>query len=224
MSEKIALIAGATGLVGRELLDLLLKDRTYSKVKVISRREMKLQSPKLEVIVEPDFDNLSNHLTSLTAHHIFCCLGTTIKLAGSEEQFIKVDLDYPLALAKFALGFADFESFHLVTAVGANADSPLFYNEIKGQVEKKVKQLDLNSLYIYQPSLLLGQRKDFRLGEELAKAFSSFISFFVIGSRRGRVWAIHSRDVAKAMQLSAHVSEKGEHTLLPKHIRKVISA
>ena len=218
MSQKTALIIGATGLVGRELMEYLLTSEYYDKVKAVVRRDLDKTHDRLEVIVIPDFDKLDDYKDQLHGNHVYCCLGTTMKQAGSKKNFIKIDLEYPLRLAQITGQYPEFESFHLVTATGANADSPLFYNEVKGKVEEAIIALGLKSLYIYRPSLLLGERKEFRLGEEIAKAISAFISFFVIGSRRGRLWSIKGQDVAKTMYLEAQGSEPGTHILEPKHM------
>lgn len=221
MSQKTALIIGATGLVGRELMEYLLTSEYYDKVIAVVRRDILKSHERLEVIVIPDFDKMSDYQDKLHANHVYCCLGTTMKKAGSKETFIKIDKEYPIQFAKLVSESPEFESFHLVTAAGAKSSSPLFYNQIKGEVEDSVKELNLKSLYIYQPSLLLGHRDEFRLGEEIAKVISSIISFFVIGSRRGRLWSIHGKDVAKTMYLSAQESEPGIHVRAPKHMARL---
>ncbi|MDH5608433.1 MAG: NAD-dependent epimerase/dehydratase family protein [Cyclobacteriaceae bacterium] len=217
-NNKTALIAGATGLVGNELVRLLLGDSYYDKVVVIGRRSLLIDNERLQEIILDDFDKLDQYNDLFNVHHVFCCLGTTQKKAGSKELFRKIDLEYPVKMAELAKDKPLFQSYHVVTAVGACSDSALYYNQVKGELEDALKGMGLKSLKIYQPSLLLGKREDFRLLEEVAKAISSVLSFFVIGSRRGRIWSIHGHDVAKSMVLVAKQEQHGLEVFEPKHM------
>ncbi len=221
MSNKIALIAGATGLVGKDLLALLLSENLFDKVKVLTRRPLEKSHEKIEEVLIDDFDKLSDHSDKLDAHHFFCCLGTTMKKAGSKEMFKKIDVEYPVVLAEIAATQPSFEAYHIVTSVGSSPDSPLFYNQVKGECERKLKDLGLPALKIYQPSLLMGRRKEFRLAEEVGKALSSVLSFFVIGGREARLWSIHSTDVAKSMMVVAKRNQPGLEVLPPKNMIKL---
>ncbi len=156
MSTHTALIVGATGLVGKHLLDHMLTKTYYSKIKILSRRALEMDDPRVEVIVISDFAEMNSISEQLQAEDYYCVLGTTIKLAGSKENFKKVDLDYPLMLAEIAQKSPEFRQYLVVTAAGSNADSPLFYNQVKGQLEEGLKQLHLRGLKIFRPSLLLG--------------------------------------------------------------------
>ncbi len=216
MSNKTALIAGATGLVGKELVRLILTEDYYEKVIIISRRPLAIKDNRLQEVILEDFDKLGEHEDLFNAEHIFCCLGTTKKSAGSEEVFKKIDVDYPLEMARLSMNKPKFESYHIVTAVGSDSESALFYNQVKGEVEDELKKMDLKSLKIYQPSLLLGYRDEFRLGEEVAKILSSVLAFFVIGSRRSRYWSIHGKDVAKSMFIVAKQNQPGTEVFTPK--------
>ena len=111
-------------------------------------------------------------------------------------------------MAKIAKQSSLFRQFLIVTSAGANADSPLFYNQVKGEVEDKLREMKLSALMIFRPSLLLGDREEFRLGETLAKGFSAFLSFFMIGLKR-RLWAIKATDVAKSMFIIARDQRRG---------------
>lgn len=208
MSGKTAVIIGATGLVGKQLVRLMIKDNRYKKIVLILRQSHELKDPKLEEVIINDFDKLIEYKTSMDAHDFYCALGTTRKKAGSKEAFIKVDVDYPLAFARIAKDQPQFSQLLVVTAVGANSSSPLFYNMTKGQLEDQLQELELNALKIFQPSLLLGDRSEVRYMEELAKFISGIASFFTIGSKK-RVGAIRDVEVAKAMIDVAHLQEDG---------------
>lgn len=208
MSKKTAIIIGATGLVGKALVRLLLEKDYYEKITVIVRRELAIKDNRLNVVIVDDFDGLNDFSTHLNAHDYYCSLGTTRKKAGSKEAFLKVDVDYPIQFAKIAMQQPDFEQFLVVTSLGANADSPLFYNMAKGKLEEDLIKLGMKSLKIFQPSLLIGYRDEFRLGEEVGKFVSSIFSFFAIGSKN-RLWSIRGDEVAMAMYKEAQEDKSG---------------
>lgn len=217
---KSALIAGATGLVGKALLDQLLADAYYEKVIVLSRRELPQANPRVKLVVV-NFDELYEQGAEISAADYYCCLGTTMKKAGSKEAFYKVDYTYQLELARLAQKDPAFEQFHIVSAVGANSNSVIYYNNVKGQLEEALKALGLKSLHIYQPSLLLGSRNEFRFFEELAKFFSKVLSFFMVGSRGRKLFAIEADTVAKAMYFSAKGNKTGTHVYSPRRMEKI---
>jgi uncharacterized protein YbjT (DUF2867 family) len=218
MSAKKALIAGATGLVGQELLEFMKDDSYFESVTVLSRRDIPGLDAKFEVHIV-DFDHLNDHKALFNVHHVFCCLGTTMKQAGSKEAFRKIDQEYPRQMAELALSQPRFECFHVVTAMGANPKSPLFYNEVKGHLEEDLVKMELPSLNIYRPTLLFGQRTQVRFGEEVAKILTTILSFFIIGSSRARLWSIQSREVAAAMMYAAKNATTGLKIYRPKHIK-----
>lgn len=207
---KTAVVSGATGLVGRELMKVLLANDYYSKIVVIGRRKLDIKDNRIEEIIV-DFDDLGSVKDQLNAEDHYCCLGTTMKKAGSKERFKKIDLDYPLELAKIAAAGDKCNTFIIVTAVGADAESPLFYNQVKGELEDELKALNLSSLHIFQPSLLIGAREEFRIWEELAKFLTMILSFFII--RLNKHWSIKREDVAYGMFIAA----KNEHSGLSVH-------
>ncbi|MEQ9230563.1 MAG: NAD-dependent epimerase/dehydratase family protein [Cyclobacteriaceae bacterium] len=206
--ERIALVTGATGLVGKALIRLLLDKDYYKKIIVLSRRELEIKDNRIEMVMLDDFDRMSEVADKFNAHDVYCALGTTLKAAGSKEKFIKIDKDWPIELANLVKDQPLFEQFLMVTSHGANADSPLFYNQVKGEVEEELEKIGLKSLKIFQPSLLLGYRDDFRLLEEIAKFFSALFSFFMIGSKT-RLWSIRGIEVATAMYKVARRQEPG---------------
>ena len=169
MATRIALVAGATGLVGRECLRLLAKNAEVEEVRALVRRPLPADIRALGVReCRTDFDRMDEHPDWFQVDWVFCALGSTIRQAGSQDAFRRVDLDYPLAIAQ-AARTAGARHFLLVSAVGADANSSIFYSRIKGELEQAVSQLGYPSLTIARPSLLLGDRSPPRIGEELAK-------------------------------------------------------
>ena len=203
-----ALVAGATGLVGKHLLSLLLDSPQYQKVYVLSRRPLGIEHPKLEEIII-DFDKLPEAELP-EVNDVFCCLGTTMKKAGSKEAFRKVDFEYPYELAQKALQKAA-EQYLLVSAMGANRNSFFFYNRVKGEVEESISQLlGYKSISILRPSLLLGERDEKRLGESIANKLMRFIKPLMIGPLR-KYRGIHARTVANGMLKAAEQRPRGVH-------------
>lgn len=165
-----AVAAGATGLVGSELLPLLCEASEYGRVIALARRPVALVHPKLAVRAA-DFERLADVLRDVHGARrpldVFCSLGTTIAAAGSQAAFRRVDFDYVLALARWAKA-AHARRFVVVSALGANAASAAFYNRVKGETEQALRALGLASLVILRPSLLDGERVERRAGERLA--------------------------------------------------------
>ena len=195
-NSRTALLIGATGLVGGHCLDLLLRDEAYESVVALGRRKLTHEHAKLVQHVI-DFERLSDHADLIRAHDVFCCLGTTIKRAGSQEAFYKVDFEYTREVARLAKenGAAQ---FLLVSSLGANAGSRVFYNRVKGEVEEAISRLSFEAVQIFRPSLLLGERAEFRFGERVAEKFSSIFSFLFIGALK-KYRPVHARTVAQAM-------------------------
>ncbi|ABG59056.1 hypothetical protein [Cytophaga hutchinsonii] len=194
--SNIALIAGASGLVGNALISLLLEGEHYSKVISLQRGHALLEHPKL-VTIQTDFNNLQQlDVPPLT--DVFCCLGTTIKKAGSKEQFKRVDFQYPLDLAHLAIK-SGASHFLIITAMGADEKSFFFYNQVKGEIENRLSALTtLPRLSIIRPSLLLGQRKEKCLGEGIGSFLATVLNPLMKGSLK-KYQGIQATDVAKAM-------------------------
>src|SRR5882672_10827145 len=200
---KTALLAGSTGLIGSQVLDLLLHDSRYASVIAISRKPLSITNPKLTNLV-CELSDLSDYRDRLNADDIFCCLGTTIKKAKSKEAFRAVDLDAPLLLARISKELGAGE-FLLVSSLGANKNSGIFYNKVKGEVEHAIQQVGFNSFHIFRPSLLLGHREEERAGEDAAKFFYKVFGFLV----PAKYQAIVSIKVARAMVRFAQLDQGG---------------
>ncbi len=169
MQPRRALVLGATGLVGRELLRQLLDDPAFRQIVVVARRATGVVHPKLDEHLL-DLARMDQRPALFAVDTIFCALGTTIKVAGSQEAFRRVDHEYPIAAAKLGLA-AGAQHFLLVSSLGANPKSRVFYSRVKGEVERDLTALPYPSITIARPSLLAGDRGEFRLGEQLALRF-----------------------------------------------------
>jgi len=168
--QKSAVIFGATGLTGKALVNELLNNPEFDKIIVIVRKEAFPTESRLQQIVLPDFSNLESIKDKLKATYYFCCIGTTIKTAGSKEAFRKVDLDIPVKIAELAQELS-IPSLVIVSSIGANADSGNFYLRTKGEMEKTVRNSYTGNLKIVRPSLLMGERGEKRFGEKVAVLF-----------------------------------------------------
>ncbi len=207
MARRTALIAGATGLVGGHLLRLLLADDAYQKVTILARRGLPLTNPKLQQRLI-DFDHLAD-LDAPKVDDVFCCLGTTIKKAGSQEAFRKVDFGYVEALARVAAR-AGAKQFLLVSAIGADAKSRVFYSRVKGETEAAVQAGGFAGTHIFQPSLLLGDRAESRPMERLSILVGGPLGFVFAGPLR-RYRPIPAETVAAAMLKVAKKARPGAH-------------
>jgi uncharacterized protein YbjT (DUF2867 family) len=170
----VAVVAGATGLVGQALVRQLATDPGWREVRALVRRPPRpeLEAPRV-VTVQVDYTRLDPPPPWAAADQVFSALGTTMRQAGSETAFREVDFDYPLALARAALAQGT-RHFLLVSAVGASPTSRIFYNRVKGEVEAAIGALGFRSVTIARPSLLLGDRKERRPGEQIGKVLGLF--------------------------------------------------
>ncbi|WP_213017941.1 NAD-dependent epimerase/dehydratase family protein [Hymenobacter negativus] len=162
---KTALLAGATGLIGSQLLPLLLASERYTKVIVVGRKAVPVIHPKLVQVVT-ELDKLEAVRLKLIADDVYCCLGTTMAQAGSKEAFFKVDFLYVVQLAAVSAGnFAS--QLLVVSSMGADAESRVYYSRVKGEMEAAVRQTPFRAIHIFRPLLLLGERAKPRLGERI---------------------------------------------------------
>lgn len=216
MSQDTSIaLFGATGLVGSECLRLLLDDGGFSRVMIFTRRPLSVKPagaadrPTLETHVV-DFDQIARQGNALAVDQIICALGTTIRKAGSQQEFRKVDFVYPLAIARIALSQGA-RHFLLVSAVGANAGSRWFYNRVKGELEAAILALSFRSHTIVRPSLLLGTRAEFRLGEKITERLA-----FLIPEKYKPVSAAA---VAEALVASAREDRAGKRIIESAELR-----
>ena len=205
---RTALLVGGSGLVGRSCLQALLDDPAYGSVILLGRRELSLApNPKLSQRVLP-LENLAS-LELPPIDDAFCALGTTIRKAGSQDAFRHVDYEMPLAAADHALK-SGAKQFVLVSSIGADAKSKNFYLRIKGELEDSLRRLPFRSLHLFRPSLLLGKREEFRLGEVLAIGAARLPQFLMVGSLRP-YHPIPASVVGRAMVSAAKTPASGSY-------------
>lgn len=221
MAMKRAVLFGATGLVGRALLQHLLEDEAYEKVVAVVRNELSFTHPRLQTVVI-DFRQLGDCREFLEGADIFCCLGTTMKKAGSREAFRKVDYQYPLEIARLAKEEGA-SQFLIITAIGANSRSVFFYNRVKGELEEALRELALPSLHMFHPSLLLGSRQEHRRSEELGAKLSQSLSFLWVGPLRA-YQPVTATDVAGAMRYIASRGLAGAHEYESRELPQLAAA
>lgn len=206
MAMKKALVLGASGLVGTHLVQELIKSSEYGEIHLAVRKSLNLDKPLVyEHII--DFDNMQNDASLFEVDEVFCCLGTTIKKAGTKKAFYVVDFDYPVFAGQMAES-KSVKSFHVISAIGADKKSPFFYSRTKGELEEALSSLQLQSLHIYRPSLLLGNRSEFRFGEATAGKLSKVFAPVMMGPL-AKYKPIEASDVAKAMVRNASAEKYG---------------
>lgn len=199
---KTALIAGSTGLIGSQLLSLLLQNPAYTKVIALTRTDLP-HHPKLTQI-KLEFGNLGENSSALKADDVYCCLGTTMAKARTKENFYQVDFYYPFLLAKTSKSVGA-KKFMLVSALGANKNSSIYYNQVKGEIEEAISSVAFEAVHIFRPSLLLGPRTEKRSAEDAAKIFYKVFGLLIPKKYK----AIPSVKVARAMQHFAAEDKKG---------------
>jgi uncharacterized protein YbjT (DUF2867 family) len=200
------LLAGSTGLVGKEILSLVNADARISEIRVLTRRtpQKPQLSNKMRILVT-DYSDLEENPDWFNVDIVFCALGTTMKNAGSKKVFRQVDFEYPLRVAKLAKA-AGARGFVLVSAAGANPNSIFFYNRVKGEVEDAIRMLGFDRFVVVRPSLLLGDRGEFRPAERLASLFSGLAP---------RAWKpVHAKQVARGVIESGLGGDNGGHMIV----------
>jgi uncharacterized protein YbjT (DUF2867 family) len=195
MANK-AIIAGSSGLIGSNLLDILLQEAFYDEVLILVRKELSIQHPKLTQLVL-DFDQLETYADQFTGHAVFCCLGTTRHKTPDRTIYRKIDHDYPLILAQLAHKNG-VEQYHLVSSIGANKASSTFYIKTKGELEADLEQVGFPALHIYRPSLLTGRRQEKRMEEKIVTALYKVIEPLLFGNLK-KYKSIPGATVAAAM-------------------------
>jgi uncharacterized protein YbjT (DUF2867 family) len=217
--SRIALVLGATGLVGKAVTDELLHREGWDEVRVLVRRPLERKHPKLKQTIV-DWEQLSRNQEQFQGvHAVFCCLGTTIKKAGSQSSFERVDLQYPLDAAAIAKK-QGVKQFLAVSSIGASAKSRNFYSRTKGRVEEGLSAAGFQGVHLFRPSLLLGHREEFRLGERIASRLMTLLDFAMVG-KAAKYRAIPAEKVAKAMVNIALANTRGVH-IYPNDVIHVI--
>lgn len=210
--ERRALIAGATGLVGGELVKLLLGRPHYSKITVLVRRRMNLAHPRLEQLVI-DYNELGMlPAEKVEGADVYCALGTTRKKAGSKEQFERVDYVYPLVLGRLAAKHGA-ERMLVITAMGSDEKSMFFYSRVKGKLERELQALPLKRLHLFRPSLIIGDRQEYRFGEHLAAKLAQWMPFLFKGPM-SPYKPNPARQIAEAM-LAAATARDAQPAIIP---------
>ncbi len=203
---RTALLLGTTGLVGSALRDRLVTDTAYERIVTFVRRPLGAAPTKVEEVLV-DYDRPETYRSHLSVDDVFCCLGTTIKKAGSRVAFRRVDLEIPLMIAKESLA-AGAKRYLIVTAVGSDAGSSMFYSRVKGELEDELRALPFREgVKIFHPSLLLGRRAETRAGEKVGTVFMSAIKPLLVGPWE-RYRAITGDEVAAAMANAARSRDK----------------
>lgn len=203
-----ALVLGANGLIGSHLLPQLIQNTAYRKVYAISRKPIYIQNTKISNIIT-DIKNADNQITNIHFDHLYICIGTTKKKTPNKIQYREIDHDYPIKVAKIAIKNSC-KVVALVSSIGANKNSKNFYLRIKGEVEDSISNLDIESIHIFRPSLLLGKRNEFRLGETIGKFFMKVLSFMFIGKLK-KYRSISAKTVSKSMITNVLNKNKGKH-------------
>ncbi|MGN6533333.1 MAG: NAD(P)H-binding protein [Ginsengibacter sp.] len=209
MNEFTAVIIGATGLTGNLVVEELLKDDHFKTVRVLARRNVNIIHPKLEQKIV-DFTNFDDYTKKFgEGDVIFCCIGTTQKkVKGDKNLYKQIDYDIPVNAAQIGIS-KGYKKFLIVSAIGANENSSNFYLQLKGKTENALKQFHFESLDIFQPSVLNGNRKETRIGEEVIQAILDIISFLFLGPLK-KYHAIGADNVARAM---VYASKQKRHNV-----------
>tara|TARA_Y100001935_G_scaffold232892_1_gene214895 strand:+ start:1214 stop:1867 length:654 start_codon:yes stop_codon:yes gene_type:complete len=202
---KIGLLFGSSGLIGNNLLDNLISDKNYKKIKLFVRHNITINHPKIEIIYT-DFKNLEKHKSDITGDDCFFCIGTTIKNTPDKNEYRRVEHTIPIEIAKIAKSNY-VKSFMYVSSGFANPKSSGFYLKNKGEVEEELKNLKFKNLGLLRPSFLLGNRKEQRIGEKIGIQIFKLLTPFFLGSLK-KMRPIKASDVAKAMIVLANSSFK----------------
>lgn len=216
------LILGYTGAVGQELLHELIKSDKVNRIVCLGRKQPAIDHHKM-MFIAADMTKLTEHLNAFAGiSRVYCCLGTTIKQAGSQQGFKRVDYDMVVDAALLAKQ-AGVSHFSVVSAMGADENSTIFYNRVKGECEKALQQIGFNRLSIFRPSLLTGPRKEFRLGEKIAQITFPLIEWLLLGSLK-HYRSISTNTVARAILLNSIKTDEGVEIFRSDDIKQLSKA
>ena len=204
--QKNVLLIGASGLIGSELVQLLLRDDKIKSVKVFVRKTLAITDQKLiEILV--DFEHLEDFKHEFQGDALFCCIGTTRKKTPDLAAYKAIDYGIVLAAANLARS-NQVPQVHLVSSIGAAVSSKIFYNRLKGEIEKDVLKLDFPSTFIYQPAMLIGKRSESRPAEFIAQKLMPFFDVFLLGKAQ-KYHSIEAKKVAESMLANLHKPKDG---------------
>ena len=196
LNMKTAIILGATGLTGGILLQELIKDTRYKKIKLFSRRSAAVKNEKVEEHLV-DLLNLDEHKDSFKADEVFCCIGTTKNKTPDEETYRKIDFGIPVNAARIAKENGC-STFVVISALGADPKSSMFYNRTKGEMEREIQKLNIKNSFFLEPSLIAGDREEKRGFENMAKQVMKVVNYALVGPLE-KYRSIHPKAIAKAM-------------------------
>ncbi|OYU96060.1 MAG: oxidoreductase [Bacteroidetes bacterium B1(2017)] len=217
--QRTAIVIGATGLIGRNLVFELLKSEKYTKVTVFARRDLVIKHDKLVQILL-DFDHLEDYSNDMYADDVFCCLGSTKAKTPDIITYRKIDFDYPLAVAKLAKQNGA-DRYFLISSMGANKNSTIFYSKLKGEIEEAIAKIGFTSFHVFRPSLLLGSRAESRPMETISQYLMRVLNPLFIGPLR-LYKAVEGVKVAKAMMIVATKNLTGYHLWLNNQILDLV--
>jgi len=218
---KKAIIFGSTGLTGFQLLKHLCNHVNYDEVICYNRKPIAYHHPKFKEVINDLYD-LTGAIASIEADEVFCSLGTTIKKAGSQQAFLKVDHDLPVSIAKIAEQ-SKVKHFLVVSSIGANANSGNFYLHTKGQMEEQILGLSIPQITIVRPSMLLGERNEYRFGEEMGKIILKIFTPFMVGKLK-KYRGIEAETVAKAMIIIANSNPSNRKIFESHELEEIVRA
>jgi len=202
---KTALIFGSSGLIGNELLNIIIQNKSYNKIKLFVRSVFNINDPKVEII-HTDFNNLEKHKDSMVGDDCFFCIGTTKKDTPDKSEYRRVEYNIPVDIAKMTKSNS-INSFIYVSSLGANPNSTNSYLKNKGQTEEQLNKLNFPKLVIIRPSILIGNRQVFRLGESIGIFAMKALSIFFIRNLK-KYKPIQAKNLARAMVVIAQNNEQ----------------
>lgn len=213
-----AIILGASGLVGNHLLTLLLSSESYKEIIALVRKPLEIESGKLTQVIT-EADTIINVKEQLLGDVVFCCIGSTKKKTPDLEEYYKIDHDYPLKVAAIALENGA-KQYHLVSAMGADTESRIFYSKMKGELERDLLGLPYDGVHIYRPSLITGDRSEKRSLEDLSSTVMDFINPVLVGGLK-KYQSISAETIAKAMYEKSIQNVPGNHIYLSDQIKEL---
>jgi uncharacterized protein YbjT (DUF2867 family) len=219
--QKNILLIGASGLIGSELVQLLLRDDKIKSVKAFVRKSLAITDQKLREILV-DFEHLEDFKHKFQGDALFCCIGTTRKKTPDLEAYKAIDYGIVLTAASLARK-NQVPQVHLVSAIGANISSKIFYNRLKGEIEKDVLKLDFPTTVIYQPAMLIGKRNESRPAEFIAQKLMPFFDVFLLGKAQ-KYHSIEAKKVAESMLDNLHKPQKGATVLQYENMINAVTA